>query len=37
LTERREPFLCVVVCTSGIADGVSELITAPMPRVGESA
>ncbi|MDH6138323.1 phosphopantothenoylcysteine synthetase/decarboxylase [Kitasatospora sp. GP30] len=28
MTEHREPFLYVVVCASGIADGVSELITA---------
>ncbi|WP_030392681.1 flavoprotein [Kitasatospora purpeofusca] len=28
MTEHREPFLYVVVCASGIADGVGELITA---------
>ncbi|MDH6117007.1 flavoprotein [Kitasatospora sp. GAS204B] len=28
MTDHREPFLYVVVCASGIADGVSELITA---------
>ncbi|MEV6975174.1 flavoprotein [Kitasatospora sp. NPDC093806] len=27
MTEHREPFLYVVVCASGIADGVGELIT----------
>ncbi|MFF8769687.1 flavoprotein [Kitasatospora sp. NPDC015120] len=28
MTEHREPFLYIVVCASGIADGVGELITA---------
>jgi phosphopantothenoylcysteine synthetase/decarboxylase len=28
LTDRRAPFLYVVVCASGVADGVGELITA---------
>ncbi|MGA5821781.1 flavoprotein [Kitasatospora sp. NPDC094028] len=28
MTEHREPFLSVVVCAAGIADGVGELITA---------